>query len=181
MSLQANAKQPNSISFLELERLRLAAEQATLNVEVGKFEREVRRTETGVTRAKADLAENDVRLRRIRTPVAGEIAEYYVRVGEWVEVGKPVLRIVRLDRLRVEGFVHTRDFFPGEIIGRQAVVRVELARGERRELTCRVTFVSPLIQAGGDYRVWAEIDNRREQGRWLLRPGMQAEMILESH
>jgi multidrug resistance efflux pump len=180
ISAQANEKQPNSVSVVELERLRLAAEQATLKVEVGKFEREVRRTESGVTDAKAELAANDVEQRKIRSPIGGEIAEYYVRIGEWVEAGKPVLRVVRLDRLRVEGFVHTRDFLPGEIVGRTGTVRVELARGERREFPCRITFVSPLIQAGGDYRVWAEVDNRREQEQWLLRPGLQAEMLLDS-
>jgi len=180
MSAEANAKQPNSVSLVELERLRLAAEQAALKIEVGKFDREVRRTETGVTEAKAQLAANDVEQRKIRAPIGGEIAEYYVRAGEWVEAGRPVLRVVRLDRLRVEGFVHTRDFLPGEIIGRTGTVRVELARGQKREFPCRVTFVSPLIQAGGDYRIWAEVDNRSEQEQWLLRPGLQAEMLLDS-
>jgi multidrug efflux pump subunit AcrA (membrane-fusion protein) len=178
MSEEAN-KDVKAVSTVELERLKLSAEQAALKIEVGKFEREVRMTESGTTQAKAELAEHEVLQRQIRAPIGGEIAEYYVRIGEWVEVGRPVLRIVRLDRLRVEGFVHVRDSFPGEVLGRSVKVRLELARGEQREFSGRVTFVSPLVQAGGDYRIWAEIDNRREQDQWLLRPGLQAEMLLE--
>jgi macrolide-specific efflux system membrane fusion protein len=102
-----------------------------------------------------------------------------VQKGEWVEVGKPVVRIVRLDKLRVEGFIHVRDALPGDIVDRSVKVAVELARGQKREFTGKITFVSPLVQAGGDYRVWADVDNRREQDQWLLRPGLEAEMTLE--
>lgn len=179
IALSANRKQPSAVSAVELERLRLSAEQGGLKVELGKFEQDVRRTETGVTQAKAELAQNDIRQRQIRAPLEGEVAEIYVQNGEWIEAGRPVLRIVRLDQLRVEGFVHVRDSLPGEIVGRPVKVVVELARGERREFTGRITFVSPLIQAGGDYRVWAQVDNRREQEQWLLRPGLEAEMTLE--
>lgn len=178
IAVSVNEKQANAVSLVELERLRLTAEQALMKIELSKFELDVRGTETGVSQSKADLAEHDIRQRQIRAPLEGEVAEIYVQSGEWVEAGKPVLRIVRLDRLRVEGFVHVRNALPGEIVDRPVQVVVELARGERREFTGRITFVSPLVQAGGDYRVWADVDNRREQGQWLLRPGLEAEMTL---
>ena len=178
IAISVNDKQPNAVSLVELERLRLTAEQATLKIELGKFEQNVRSTETGMTEAKADLAASDVERRRIRAPLEGEIAETYAQIGEWVEAGKPIFRIIRLDRLRVEGFVHVRDALPGEIVDRAVKVRVELARGERREFSGVIKFVSPIVQAGGDYRVWAEVDNRREQDQWLLRPGLEAEMTL---
>lgn len=180
IALSVNEKQANAVSLVELERLRLTAEQAALKTELSKFERDVRSTETGVTQAKADLADKDVQQRQIRAPLEGEIAEIYMQTGEWVEAGKPVVRIVRLDRLRVEGFIHVRDALPGEIVNRPVKVRVELARGERREFTGVITFVSPLVQAGGDYRVYADVENRREQDQWLLRPGLEAEMTLDA-
>ena len=42
-----------------------------------------------------------------------------------------------------------------------------------------ITFVNPLVQAGGEYRVWAEVVNRQENGEWLLRPGLEAEMTID--
>jgi macrolide-specific efflux system membrane fusion protein len=180
IAISVNEKQPNAVSLVELERLRLTAEQSALKIELGKFEQSVRETETGVTQAKTDLAANDVKQRQIRAPLEGEVAEIYVQSGEWIEAGKPVLRIVRLDRLRVEGFVHVRDSLPGEIIDRPVRVRVELARGERHEFAGQITYVSPIVQAGGEYRVWAEVENRQDKSQWLLRPGLEAEMALES-
>jgi len=180
IAISVNERQPNGVSLVELERLRLTAVQAALKIELGKFEQDVRKTETGVSQAKSDLAEKDVMQRRLLAPLEGEVAELYVQTGEWVEAGRPVARIVRLDQLRVEGFVHVRDVLPGEIVGRSVKVRVELARGERHEFVGRITFVSPLVQAGGDYRVWAEVDNRREKDQWLLRPGLEAEMTLDA-
>jgi multidrug resistance efflux pump len=128
ISVQVNERQPNSVSLIEVERLRLTAEQAALKIELGKHERDVRLIESGVALAKAESAENDVRLHRIVAPLDGEVTEIYGQAGEWVEAGKPVMRVVRLDRLRVEGFVHVRDWLPSELVGRQVTVRVKLAR-----------------------------------------------------
>jgi multidrug efflux pump subunit AcrA (membrane-fusion protein) len=179
ISVQVNERQPNSVSLVEVERQRLTAEQAALKIELGKHERAVRIIESGASKAKAESAENDVRLHRILAPLDGEVTEIYGQAGEWVEAGKPVMRVVRLDRLRVEGFVKVRDWLPGELAGRQVQVRVTLARGDVREFTGKITYVSSIVQAGGDYSVWAEVDNRREQDQWLLRPGLEAEMSLQ--
>ena len=43
----------------------------------------------------------------------------------------------------------------------------------------RISYVSPLIQATGDYRVWCEIENRKENGHWVMLPGMDAEMTIQ--
>ena len=42
-----------------------------------------------------------------------------------------------------------------------------------------IVFVNPLIEASGAYRVWAEVDNHRHNGRWVLRPGMEAQMTIQ--
>ena len=30
----------------------------------------------------------------------------------------------------------------------------------------RIVFVSPLVEPGGDFRVWAEVENRQAKIRW---------------
>jgi hypothetical protein len=42
-----------------------------------------------------------------------------------------------------------------------------------------VVFVNPLVLPGGDFRVRAEVVNRMEQGQWVLRPGLEAEMVID--
>ena len=44
------------------------------------------------------------------------------------------------------------------------------------DLSGKITFVNTLVQAGGEYKVWAEVENREENGQWLLRPGLNVTM-----
>lgn len=176
ISLTANQKQPHSVSVVELEKLRLAAEQARIKIAVSMYERRLRDTEAEAFTAKADQAEVDVARRKIRAPVAGEIVELFYRPGEWVEPGKPVLRLVRLDRLRVEGFVPFAEREPSTLLDSSVTVRVSFAGGRVEEFSGKITYVNPLVQPGGEYRIWAEVDNRRVGKQWLLKPGVAAEM-----
>jgi len=178
IALSANQKQPGAVSVVELEKLRLAAEQAKIKIDVTRLETVVRGTEQRGFDAKARLAEVDVVSREIRSPLAGEVVEVPLRAGEWVEPGKPVIRIVRLDRLRVEGFVKFSDLAPGQVLHRSVHVTVDFAGGRVETFAGRVTFVSPLVQPGGEYRIWAEVDNRRDGDRWLLLPGLDVRMDL---
>ena len=43
----------------------------------------------------------------------------------------------------------------------------------------RIVFVSPIVEAGPQFLVRAEVVNRLEDGQWLLRPGLNAEMIIQ--
>jgi multidrug efflux pump subunit AcrA (membrane-fusion protein) len=88
------------------------------------------------------------------------------------------VQIVRMDRLRVEGFVAASEWNVDELVGREAIVEVELARGQRERFAGRVTYISPLVTAGGKYRVRAEVENRLSNDEWLLRPGMTVSMTI---
>lgn len=179
ISLNANLKQPNSVSAVELERLRLAMEQARIKIGVTEFERGLKGIEARGFDAKSRVTAAEVRQRQILAPLAGEIVEVFFRPGEWVEPGKPIVRLVRLDRLRVEGFVKFSDHAPGAIHGRTVRATVESAGGKHETFSGRITFVSPLVQPGGEYRIWAEVDNRRVGEHWLLRPGLEADLTIE--
>jgi multidrug efflux pump subunit AcrA (membrane-fusion protein) len=89
-----------------------------------------------------------------------------------------VLQVIRVDRLRVEGFVSGAEIGPDEIAGRPVTVEVQLAAGRTARFSGKVVFVSPLVQAGDKYRVRAEVENRSENGSPLLRPGMSATMTI---
>lgn len=180
VALSANAKQPNTVSAVETERLRLAAEQARIKISVTEYERSVKGIEAAGFAAKAQLAHTDLARHRLEAPVAGEVVEIFFRPGEWVEPGKPIVHLVRLDRLRIEGFVRFDALAPGDVLNRKVRATIAVAGGGIESFDGVVTFVSPIIQPGGEYRIWAEVENRQVGDQWLLRPGLEADLDLLS-
>ena len=47
--------------------------------------------------------------RRILAPIGGMVVDVFRRQGEWVDPGVAVLRILRIDKLRVEAFLSARE------------------------------------------------------------------------
>jgi macrolide-specific efflux system membrane fusion protein len=174
----ANRKVAGTKSPVEMQKLMLTVQQATLQIEKARHEQKVASLETEANTAKVDLADDEITRRELRAPFAGEVVDIVPHVGEWLKPGDPVLRVIRMDRLRVETFVSAADVSPSDVIGKAVTVSVPLAHGRTETFTGRVVFVDPRVQAGGDFRLWAEVDNRREQGQWLLRPGLKAQMTI---
>jgi hypothetical protein len=106
------------------------------------------------------------------------VADVLRQKGEWVNAGDPLLRIVRMDRLRVEGFLDGARYNPGDAARRPVRVTFALAGGRSVELPGQVVFIHPDVQAGNKHRVRALVQNRKEQGEWLLRPGMSVQMTI---
>jgi multidrug efflux pump subunit AcrA (membrane-fusion protein) len=177
-AIKANEKFADSVSEFEIRRLDLTKRRAEITRQVTAFDRRVALVELGAAEAEVLAANDDIDRRQLKSPLDGEVTEIQLHAGEWAEAGKSIMRIVRLDRLRVEGFVKVRDFLPADIVGRPVRVEADLAQGATHAFTGEITFVSPLVQAGGEYRVWAEVANRRERGQWLLRPGLEARMSI---
>lgn len=173
---EANRKVVNAVSKVEFDRLKLSVEQACLKVEAANQDFKNRRTETNTSQARLDLARLNVDQRQIRSPISGEVAEVLAAAGEWVEAGETLIRVVGLRHLRVETFVSVKDFRPNELHQRAAKIQVALARNSSESFVGKVTFVNPIVQPGGFYRVWIEVDNRREGEHWLLRPGLEVEV-----
>jgi macrolide-specific efflux system membrane fusion protein len=132
-----------------------------------------------VHQAAVASADDAVARRIIAAPIDGVVVTLFHERGEWVAAGEPVVQVVRIDKLRVEGFVSATDVSPIDIAGRPVVASVHLAqRGEAR-FTGKVVFISPQVQAGNKYRVRAEVANRIENGQPVLRPGMTANLTIQ--
>jgi RND family efflux transporter MFP subunit len=105
--------------------------------------------------AQARLAE-----RTVRSPIDGVIVERYVSAGERVEE-KPLVRVARIDPLRVEVVV------PASFYGRvnvDAIASVVPELPDARALDARVTLVDRVIDAASNtFRVRLEIPNRDKQ------------------
>ncbi len=178
-AVEANRQVTGTYPEAEIRRLKLAWHRAYLQIEQSQHEQRLATFRVESRAADVDAAETNIRRRTILAPVSGEVVALLKQAGEWVQPGEPVLRIVSYDTLRVEGFLNAKHYDPVDVAGRPVQVTVELARGRQVRFPGKITFVSSQVQAGGDYRLWAEVENRRDQGQWLLRPGLDARMTIE--
>lgn len=167
-------KYKKSVSETELDRLRLAAEKASLEVDQAVHDQEVAELTAQLKDAERLLAEAAVERRRVLAPLSGMVVQVHKRRGEWVEPGQTVVRILRVDRLRVEGLVNVRKI-TGNLVGHRATLAVDLPGRGAREFEGAIVFVSPEVNpVNGQLRVWAEVENRD----LALRPGLQGALTI---
>jgi multidrug efflux pump subunit AcrA (membrane-fusion protein) len=102
----------------------------------------------------------------------------YRQSNEWVNIGEPVLQVVQMDRLYVDGFVSGAEYDVVDIANRPVTIEVSLARGRKEQFKGQVVNVNPIVRAGNQYRVRAEVENRTEKEQWLLHPGATATMVI---
>ncbi len=181
MNVEANRKVPGSVAKIELRKLLLTHRRTVLEIEQARMNQRIAGLEAQVSQAEVDAAQENLRRRRITSPLNAVVVELYRHAGEWVQPGDPVMHIVQVDRLRIEGFLNAEKVSPGEVDGQPVTVAVQLAHGRAEEFEGKIVFVSLQVQAGGEYQVWAEVDNcpDRQSGRWLLRPGLPAKMTIQ--
>lgn len=171
---EAVAEFPHSVSASELDKLRLTLQRAELEVEQAERDFAVAKETAQLKENDYQLAQYQVQRRRIVAPLSGVVVEVYRSQGEWVEPADVILRILRMDRLRAEGFLKAAQL-RGRLQGRAVTLLVDLPGQPGATFPGKIVFVSPEIDpVNNQVRVWAEVDNRGLQ----LRPGMRAKMMI---
>lgn len=173
------ASRGEAISKFELRRSKLQAERAKIQAMGARIDWDVAQKAADVRQAQVDVVSNEIERRELDSPLDGEIVHVYKHVGEWVNPGDPVCRIVHLNRLRIEGFIDADQYAPEQIAGKPVTISVELTGNQTMQLPSNISFVSPLVEASGEYRIWAEVDNQRVGNFWRLRPGLNAKMTIQ--
>jgi multidrug resistance efflux pump len=158
----------------EIEKLRLAADQAKLAIEKAQQERAVAQLQRDLKRVEAEFAQANVARRQATAPFPGVVVQVYKHVGDWAEPGEKLLRVVRLDRLRVEAFLDAAQAVPG-LEGQPVTLLVDLPGKRSAAFPGKLTFVSPEIDPfNKSLRVLAEIDNPTLQ----LQPGLRGTIVI---
>ena len=174
-AVDARERFEKSVSDSEHDRLRLSAQKAVLEIEQAQHEFEIAQFTKQVNENQLALADRNIARRKIVSPIAGVVVQVNKHRGEWVEPGKTVLRILRIDPLRAEGFVKADDV-KEDLAGRKVKLTVTIPGRDKTDFSGKVVFVSPEINpVNGQIRVWAEIENRD----LLLRPGMRGTLQIE--
>lgn len=136
-------------SRLELETAVAEFEIADHRLQQGRDTREIAAREH-------ELSRRQLELRTIRSPIDGVVADRLLQPGERVD-GRPILRLVGLDRLRVEVVVPAARF--GQVReGASASVRAELP--EATQAVGRVVQVDRFVDAAsGTFRARIALAN----------------------
>lgn len=172
-ALKANERVPDTYPLNEIDRLRLVSERAKLEVERAVHDQKLAALDSQVAKGEYDQAFDLFQQHKIRAPVAGVVVAVEKRLGEWVEPGTDLFRVVRLDRLRVEGFIDAK-LASLDLVGKPATLRLKKSA---EELECTVSFVSPDINTvNSTARVYLNVEN--SSGK--LRPGIAVDAWIES-
>ena len=170
----ANREIPDVISSTQVEKLRIAIENAQLDIEQATHDQAAAQHTLSAARNELQVAQRAVERRQIVAPISGVVVDVRKRTGEWLKPGDTVLRIVRDDRLRAEGFVDVQQLTV-PLLGEPAELTVMLPNGQAEVVHGAVTFVSPEVNPiNRQVRLWAEFDN--PDGR--LRPGLSARLVI---
>jgi len=166
------------VSDFELRRKKLTEQRSMYEALNAEVELRVNALTRDVRAAQLEAVENEIRRRQVESPIDGVVVKRLRDPGEWVQAGDPIYRVVRMDRLRVEGLLDATQFDPADVQGHPVIIEVETPHGVEK-VQSQITFVSPVVDAGGDFLVYAEFDNpRKPDGRWLIRPGLKATITI---
>lgn len=172
---QSQQRLADSVSASELEHLKLKSALKALQVERAQHEKAVAQLTTSQREADVELARRTLQLRHVTAPFKGTVVEVYRQKGEWVEPGEKILRLIRLDRIRAEGFVDAEQAQRG-LEGRTATLRIDLPGRPGVRFAGKVTFVSPEFDpVNRQTRFFAEFENRDLQ----LQPGVRAALTID--
>ena len=165
---------PKSISATELDRLKLTVERTRLEIEQAEHNMAMAKLTADLKQNEYETSQNKLNRQTIQAPIAGVVAQVYRHTGEWVEPGQQVVRILRLDRLRVEGFVSVEqlDSFP---VGSPIELHLALRKQVPETFSGHLVHVSPEVDpVNGQVRVWADVENADMR----LKPGMRGTMVI---
>ena len=133
-SEEANRTYANTVSETEIEKLKLVVDQSRLAIEQAEHKRSVATANANEKQAAVQITEARLKRHTINATVSGMVTEIDVQPGEWVDVGKPVVRIISLDPLRAECFIDGRLYGP-ELVGHVVPLLSRRCQRSRNEQT----------------------------------------------
>lgn len=166
-TLKANTLASDTYPANEVDRYRLVAERA--NIEIERFKLDQVLAAIGRKQAEIELQQSQQALYRhsIRNTVQAMVVSVDKNAGEWVEPNTKLIEVMSIDRLRIEAFVDSGDAVQ---ISKGSKATVSIAVPQQSEMAeAKVTFVSPMANpVNGQVRIFIEIDNPKG----TFRPGM---------
>lgn len=166
--------------LFEMRKKQAEADRAILRIELAELNENTAMAEYVAKKLGTELAQSDIEMRTIRAEFDAYVETRYAQLGEWVQPGSPIVELVQMDVVRVEGFINALNY-AGQV-QKGADVRIDIVVGGTRSNPVtrtyqgKIDYVSMELDLNGRYRIWVDIPNQREGDDWLLKPGMDAKM-----
>ena len=176
---QSHERIEGAVTEVERKRLELEWQKTGLQIEQAELDRKLSALDATSKAVEVDAADKAIERRVIRSPLDGEVEEVYPHEGEWLQPGDPLARLIRTDRLYVDGYVEASRWNSSDVRDRPVTVEARLAGGKQETFQGRIFNVRPRMESG-NYRVVAEVENRQADGEWLLRAGQFVTMTIHS-
>lgn len=168
---QSNKRYAGVVSDREMDRLKLLVEQSSAELEKTRFDKTILKMQQKLRAAVVERNENELKRHQLRSKISGQVVEIHKHPGEWVNVADPVLKVVRLDRLRVERYLPAK-FATGDLL--DSAARFSPV-GSNEKFFGKVVFVNPEINPlNATVQVWIEFENQELD----LRPGMKGSVVI---
>lgn len=170
-----------ALPFWEVEKKRLDAERQKLRIELAELETKQNKVALVAKKQEKALAEFEIERRQVKAPFAGYIETRQAQLGEWVQPGAPIVEVVQMDRVRVEGDIDALTMPEAVVVGAPVKIRLLVSRDEKQDVTfdARIDFVSAQVDVNGQRRIWVDVENQQQNGNWLIKPGMRATITLQ--
>ncbi len=169
---KANQKRPGAVSESELDKRRHEWIRAKFQIEQAQMEQKTAKLTVERQTKVLEGLKLTAQRHQILSPVSGLIAEMVRDKGEAVNPRDTVLKVVRLDQLKIEAYVHAKYYRP-DLVGRNVTFTVTHEGLEPRSFQGRVTHLQfEFDTLNEEFVVEAEIEN---PNLWL-RPGMKGSL-----
>ncbi|EAQ77357.1 HlyD family secretion protein [Blastopirellula marina] len=168
---QSNKDSRGTISKIQLDKAWLAYQRAVLQIEQAAMNQKISGLASSESLAEMEGAQMVMDRCRTESPINGVVVQVYRQEGEWVRPGDPLMRIIGLQWLKVEGTLDADLHQPEQLIHRPVTVSVRTASG-LQQFSGFVNFISPEIDATGAFDISAVVENKVSgKGYWALSPG----------
>lgn len=168
----------NAIAKWEARTAELEALRDNLQIELADLNQRIAEAQYKAKVSERQLAQLAVDKRLIIAPFAGFVEQRIAQPGEWLQAGAPIVKLVRMDTLRVQGFVEDARNTTRIATGMPVIVEFTLEDKSIERVPGKLGFVSNDIGLGGERRVWMDFENQRVGNDWKIRPGMKPTKML---
>ncbi len=173
-------RQTGSMSEQQTQRSRVSAQIARYEYDGARKLRDRAAMEAAAEMVTVQASQDSINRHAIKSPITGVVYEVNKDAGEWVTAGETVMKIARMDKLRVTRLVDGSQFHPQQLAGRKVSVKHITAGNREVEFTGEVVFVDPQKRLNNQFMLWADIDNRMITGSgfWVLQSGDEVNMTI---
>jgi multidrug efflux pump subunit AcrA (membrane-fusion protein) len=180
---------PGAVSETEIRKFRFQLERAQAQLKLALTEQNIARLTVKTKTAQLQAIGIELDRRQVKAPFKGEVVEVFKKRGEWTQAGEPVLHLVRMDKVRIKGFVLlSTGASPDEVEGKPVEITVHSAGDQQHKLKGTVNFASRVIEGVSNYRqfrVSVDVDNPKiidpvtKKEGWTIQPGTMANLTID--